>query len=190
MRFVYQSFFFVAWAAWAIYWWVAAAGTKATVRRESFASRSAHIGPLLLALVLLALPALPFLGLDTALLPRTVMRFWVGAGVTTFGLLYTVWARLHLKSNWSGIVTIKADHELITTGPYAFTRHPIYTGLLLAFLGSAIADGEVRGALAFVIAFAALWRKLRLEEKWLTQQFGAVYSEYMHRVAALIPKIL
>jgi len=118
------------------------------------------------------------------------MRFWVGAVVTTFGLLYTVWARLHLKSNWSGTVTIKADHELITTGPYAFTRHPIYTGLLLAFLGSAIADGEVRGALAFVIAFAALWRKLRLEEKWLTQQFGAVYSEYMQRVAALIPKIL
>ena len=190
VRFVYQSYFFVAWGAWVIYWWIAAAGAKAAVRRESFASRAAHIGPLILAIVLLALPGLPFFGLDTPLLPRTVTRFWIGASITTGGLLYTVWARLHLSSNWSGTVTIKADHELITTGPYAFTRHPIYTGLLLAFLGSAIADGEVRGMLAFLIAFAALWRKLRLEEKWLSERFGAAYCEYMRRVAALIPKIL
>jgi protein-S-isoprenylcysteine O-methyltransferase Ste14 len=190
VRLVYQSYFLVAWAAWAIYWWIAAAGAKATVRRESFASRAAHIGPLILAILLLARPSLPFFGLDTPLLPRTVLRFWIGAPITTAGLLYTVWARLHLKNNWSGTVTIKADHELITAGPYAFTRHPIYTGLLLAFLGSAIANGEVRGALAFLIAFAALWRKLRLEEKWLAEQFGAAYGEYMRRVSALIPKIL
>jgi protein-S-isoprenylcysteine O-methyltransferase Ste14 len=123
-------------------------------------------------------------------LPRSLSWFWVGAVITTAGLLYTVWARMHLKGNWSGTVTIKADHELITSGPYAITRHPIYTGLLAAFLGSAIADGEVRGALAFVIAFAALWRKLRLEERWLSEQFPVTYQTYAGRVAALIPRIL
>jgi len=189
-RYVYQSYFFVIWIAWVVYWYVAARDFKAVVRREPFASRIAHIGPLVLAVLLLAMPRLPYFGLATRLLPPTLAGFWIGAAIATAGLLYTVWARVHLKGNWSGTVTIKADHELVTTGPYRFTRHPIYTGLLAAFLGSAIADGEARGALAFLIAFAALWRKLRLEERWMTEQFGETYRAYSQRVAALIPKIL
>jgi protein-S-isoprenylcysteine O-methyltransferase Ste14 len=70
---------------------------------------------------------------------------------------------MHIGTNWSGIVTIKQGHELVTTGPYALVRHPIYSGLLLAFIGSAMARGEWRGVLAVLIAFLALWRKLRLE---------------------------
>jgi len=89
------------------------------------------------------------------------------------GLLFSVWARLHLGSNWSRAVTIKQDHELITSWPYAFVRHPIYTGLLLMFLGSALAEGEWRGLVALALVFAALWRKLKLEERWLGEHFGA-----------------
>jgi protein-S-isoprenylcysteine O-methyltransferase Ste14 len=68
---------------------------------------------------------------------------------------------VHLGRNWSGTVTIKQDHELIASGPYALVRHPIYTGLLLALVGSAMARGELRGAIAVLVAWAALWRKLR-----------------------------
>ena len=78
----------------------------------------------------------------------------------------------------------------MNSGPYAIVRHPIYTGLLLALVGSALARGEWRGVLAVVIAFLALWRKLRLEERWMQEQFGPAYEAYRKRVAALIPFLL
>jgi protein-S-isoprenylcysteine O-methyltransferase Ste14 len=110
--------------------------------------------------------------------------------LTLAGLLFTVWARTHLGRNWSGLVTIKQDHELITSGPYSTVRHPIYTGLLLAFVGSALARSELRGILAVVLVFWALWRKSRIEERWMRDQFGDAYREYSSHVAALIPFVL
>jgi protein-S-isoprenylcysteine O-methyltransferase Ste14 len=88
------------------------------------------------------------------------------------------------------MVTVKQDHELITSGPYAFVRHPIYTGLLLAFIGSAVARGELRGVLAVLLVFGGLWYKLRHEERWMREQFGEQYDLYSKRVAALVPGIL
>jgi protein-S-isoprenylcysteine O-methyltransferase Ste14 len=85
---------------------------------------------------------------------------------------------------------LKEDHELITSGPYALVRHPIYTGLLLAFVGCAVARGEWRGVLAVAVVFAVLWHKLRLEEKWLGAQFGEPYAAYSRRVAALVPYLV
>lgn len=79
---------------------------------------------------------------------------------------------------------MKQGHELVTTGPYAFVRHLIYTDLLLALLGSALAQGRWRGALAVFVAFATLWRKLRLEERWMREQFGQLYAGYATRVPA------
>jgi hypothetical protein len=72
--------------------------------------------------------------------------FWLGAVVTIAGLLFAIWAREHLGSNWSRSVTIKQGHELITSGPYAVVRHPIYTGILTGFLSMAIAISQVRGS--------------------------------------------
>jgi protein-S-isoprenylcysteine O-methyltransferase Ste14 len=95
-----------------------------------------------------------------------------------------------LGKNWSGTVTIKEGHELIMSGPYAVVRHPIYTGLLLAFLGSALARGDWRAVLAFALAAAALWRKLRFEERWMRAQFGDAYAAYARRVSALVPFVL
>ena len=106
------------------------------------------------------------------------------------GLLFTIWARLYLGRNWSGVVTLKKDHELVRGGPYRFVRHPIYSGLLLAIAGSAVVRGEWRGVLALIIAFVALWRKLRLEERWLGEAFGEQYAAYRAEVAALIPFVL
>jgi protein-S-isoprenylcysteine O-methyltransferase Ste14 len=85
---------------------------------------------------------------------------------------------------------VKEGHELITSGPYALVRHPIYTGLLLAFAGSAMARGEWRGLLAEALVFGALWSKLRLEETLMRAQFGATYEAYSRRVAALVPYIV
>ena len=177
------------WTAWGLYWWTSSRNVKAVRRRESAASRLAHFGPLALTGLLLASPVLPG-WLSSRFLPLNGVIDWIGVAIVTFGLGLSVWARIVLGTNWSATVTVKHDHEIIRSGPYRWMRHPIYTGLLLAVTGSAIARGEWCGVLAVVIAFGALWRKLQLEERWLTEEFGAAYADYVQRTAALIPFLL
>lgn len=178
------------WVAWMIYWWVSASKVKATVRSESLASRAAHIVPLVAAGIVLGLRNRPWGFLFDRMWPESLVMFWIGAATLAAGLAFSVWARVHLGKNWSGVVTIKEDHELIRSGPYALARHPIYTGILVAFIGTAIARNEWRGLVAVVIVFAALWRKLKLEERWLGETFGDRYAKYRDEVAALIPYLL
>ena len=187
----YRFLFPAMWFAWAGYWWLLSSNVKASVRNEPVMSRLLHIFPLMFAVLLLWLPSAPLLPwLNDRFVPWVEWEFWAGAALAAAGMLFTVWARGHLGRNWSGIVTVKNDHKLITSGPYALVRHPIYTGLLLAFVGSALARGEWRGLVAFVIALLALWRKLRIEERWMQEHFGEQYRAYMQRVAALVPFIL
>jgi len=174
------------WMAWIAYWWLASRGVKPVERRESAGSRLLHMVPLAIAAWLLWARTVPG-ALGERLFPWAPWEFWLGALLTAIGLLFTVWARLHLGRNWSGTVTIKREHEFVDTGPYALVRHPIYTGLLVAFIGSALARCEWRGILAVLLAWAALWKKLGLEERWMTERFGEKYVAYRHRVPALLP---
>jgi protein-S-isoprenylcysteine O-methyltransferase Ste14 len=178
------------WTAWAIYWWVLSLDVKTPSRVEPLESRLLHVVPLLLAFYLLSAPRLRYQVLNERFLPSGAWPFWLGAVLTAAGLFFAIWARNHLGRNWSGIVTVKEDHELITTGPYSVVRHPIYTGLLLAFVGSAIAVGESRGVLAVAIVLWSLLRKLRFEERWMREQFGETYEAYSRRVRALVPFLL
>jgi len=98
-----------------------------------------------------------------------------------------VWARVHLGGNWSGTVTVKEAHELIRSGPYSRVRHPIYTGLIAAALGTALASGTVGAALGAAIIAAALVRKLRAEEGFMHETFPGEYERYRAEVPALIP---
>jgi protein-S-isoprenylcysteine O-methyltransferase Ste14 len=178
------------WGGWAAYWFVAARSAKQDRRQESPLSRASHLVPLGFAAWLLFAGVLPGHFLGERFLPATRATSWVGVAVVAFGLGFAIWARYVLGRNWSGIVTLKQDHELVRGGPYRYARHPIYTGLLIAFLGSAIARGEWRGILAVLIAFAALWRKLKLEERWMIETFGDAYVRYRAEVRALIPFVL
>jgi protein-S-isoprenylcysteine O-methyltransferase Ste14 len=182
--------FAALWLLWALYWRIHSRGAKANVWAESLPSRLMHVVPMTLAALLLALPRVPLLGLDQRFLPRSVAIFGLGWLTAAAGLSFTVWARRHLAANWSADVTLKAGHELIISGPYSMVRHPIYTGLLLGFLGSALALGEWRGLLAVAVVGLSLWRKLRVEEGAMRQLFGERYQDYAQRVAALIPFIL
>jgi protein-S-isoprenylcysteine O-methyltransferase Ste14 len=114
----------------------------------------------------------------------------VGMLMVVAGIAFACWARHIIGSNWSSEVQVKQGHELIQRGPYGLVRHPIYTGLLLAFLGTAIAVGEWHGLLAVAIIAISFWFKLRLEERWMRESFGEVYVNYMRRVKALIPGVL
>jgi protein-S-isoprenylcysteine O-methyltransferase Ste14 len=128
--------------------------------------------------------------LDESFVPSSLWIAWLGLIMTFAGLLFACWARAILGRNWSGVVQLKEDHELIERGPYRFVRHPIYSGLLLAFLGTALMIGEWRALLAVVIVGVSFWRKLRLEERWLGEYFGGAYADYMRRVKALVPWVL
>ena len=139
MLWFYEAFFPVVWIAFLVYWNIKAVGAKATQRLEPAVSRILRLLAFVIAIVLLSVPRIPLHWLYVQLWPSGYLPFWLGAAVTVAGLLFAVWAREHLGRNWSRSVTIKQGHELITTGPYAVVRHPIYTGILAGFLGMAIA---------------------------------------------------
>ena len=183
----YESFFPVLWIAFLIYWQIKAVDTKTTQRLEPVASRILRALTFLIAIVLLSTTRIPLRWLYLQTWPTGFWPFWLGATVMVAGLLFAVWAREHLGSNWSRSVTIKQGHELITTGPYAVVRHPIYTGILAGILGTAIALSQVRGFIGFVLFFLMLWVKLRMEEQWMRSRFGEIYATYAHQTAALVP---
>jgi protein-S-isoprenylcysteine O-methyltransferase Ste14 len=187
MEAIQASLIPLLWLVWLIYWMVAARDAKATQRVESAASRAGHLIPLMLAFWLLWSRRVPAVFLGGTILPPSTVLYFAGAAIVAAGLAFAIRARHYLGRNWSGVVTVKQDHELIRGGPYRFVRHPIYTGLLAAFIGSAVARDEWRGVLAVAIAWLALWRKLLLEERWMIEQFGDAYRRFRDEVPALIP---
>jgi protein-S-isoprenylcysteine O-methyltransferase Ste14 len=182
--------FAILWLAWLAYWLLAALNVKRTQRRERFASLLLNRAPLVIGAFLLAFERQPLPWLSARFLPRSMAFYWIGLLMLATGLGFAVWARRYLGRNWSGIVTVKQDHELIRSGPYALVRHPIYTGLLLAMLGTAVAIGEWRGLIAFALITAGFVVKLRTEERFMSETFGEQYARYRAEVPALIPFVV
>ncbi|HSU06078.1 MAG TPA: isoprenylcysteine carboxylmethyltransferase family protein [Acetobacteraceae bacterium] len=187
MRYVHAWLILGMWTAWLLYWGAAALRTRATIRQESVSSRLLHNTPLLIGVWLLTFQGLPGTWLNARFLPRGDEWFWLGAVMIAAGLLWSVFARLHLGANWSAVVTLKQGHELIRTGPYRWTRHPIYTGLLLAIAGSVIAQGEWRSLLALALITAAFLCKISVEEHFMSAEFPDAYARYRAEVPALVP---
>jgi protein-S-isoprenylcysteine O-methyltransferase Ste14 len=160
---------------------------KPTQRRESPASRLAHLLPLALGGALIAAPQPPSSALAWRLWPPSLAAYAMGVALVIVGLAFAIWARVHLGGNWSGTVTIKQGHELIRSGPYAYVRHPIYTGLLAALLGTTLASGTVHAAIGLAIIAVALVRKSRVEEGFMREIFPDAYPRYSAEVPALIP---
>jgi len=132
----------------------------------------------------------PIYPLFVSLLPHSSIVMILGLIILIMGLSFVLWARANLGTNWSGSVTYKENHELIKRGPYALVRHPIYTGLLLMFLGTAITIGNVGGFLGFPVLFISCWIKLKQEEALMIKHFKEGYMDYKKRVKALIPFVL
>lgn len=86
-------------------------------------------------------------------------------------------------------MTVKEDHELVRSGPYGLVRHPIYTGILLAALGTSLAYGRIRCFLGVLVLTVAFKTKSLLEERFMQEQFGTQYVSYKQDVKALVPFI-
>jgi len=184
----------IAWIAILIVWLIGATNSKPTVRKQSLSSRvlqSALFGSSFVLLFNMLYNRRLRLGpLAVRFLPDSGTAAYAGLILTIAGVAFAIWARLRLGRNWSGTVTLKQNHQLIRTGPYALVRHPIYTGLLLAMLGTAVEIGKFGGLLAVAVAFIGLQWKVRDEEAFMTEQFGAEYLRYKSEVKALIPGIV
>jgi len=181
-----------AWMLFALYWLWGWRRVKDARRSEPLMPRLLKYWlPLMVGIVLIS-PVAWFHGtwLGSRMYPDSLAMALAGALLTLLGVAFACWARHVLGRNWSSVVQVKQDHELIQSGPYRWVRHPIYTGLLLAFLGTGIAIGEWRGPICVVIVAVSFWFKLRLEERWMRENFGAAYDQYMQRTKALIPGVL
>ena len=176
------------WIVFIVYWIIGAIKTRATRERESFTSRSAV---LLLegvgyVLVFSGSTGIGFLG--TRFIPRTMASAILGVVFTWSGIGLAIWARYHLAEYWSARITIKEDHQLIRTGPYTHLRHPIYSGLVLATMGSALVIDEWRCVLGVCLVLTGYCFKARKEETMLSQQFGDAFREHQEHTGFLIPR--
>jgi protein-S-isoprenylcysteine O-methyltransferase Ste14 len=176
------------WGIWLLGWLISAGATARTVAEQSAPSRLGHSLFVWIGAFLLFFRPRSLDGLMRPLL-RAPWTGWVGVGLVAIGLGFAGWARFHLGRLWSGRVTLKEDHTIIRSGPYGIVRHPIYTGLLLAFAGTALAQMTLPTLVGFVLVVIGLIIKIRQEERLLTDHFGAEYDSYSADVRALIPYV-
>ncbi len=182
--------FAVLWLGWFTYWMVAARNMKATRRREPITTFLLNRVFVVIGVLLLVFPHLLPQWLAGSFIVPGMVSYAIGLIMVAAGLGFSVWARVYLGRNWSAVVTIKQDHELVRGGPYGLVRHPIYSGLLFALLGTAVAIGEWRGLVAFAAITVGFLIKMRVEERFMDESFGEQYARYRREVAALIPFVL
>ena len=171
----------IAWAVFWVYWLVAASGA----RQGSGSTRTRPPGLIIivLAVVLLRVFRGDGLGITSPVLAAT------GTFLFAAGLAFAVWARLHLGRNWGMPMTTKDEPELVTSGPYRLVRHPIYSGVLLGLVGTALATNLYWLIIAAVMGAYFLY-SAKVEEGLMTAAFPSVYPSYRARTKMLIPFVL
>ena len=189
MSTILDSIILGCWMIFAAWWLVSALRVKTPAERQSRWSALAHRIPVGLGWFLLAYQGLPP-PMNLVLMPRTDWVRIIGVVVCVLGLYVTLWARRTLAGNWSSDVTFKQSHELVKTGPYRFVRHPIYTGLLVMCLGSAIEIGRLHCFLSLVVVGIGFWIKLKQEESIMLRHFPNEYPVYQKQVKALVPFVI
>ena len=177
------------WIVFVAYWAVGALKTRRTERKESFASRYGILFLEIIGFVLLFSENTEIGVLGHRVFPRTYALALTGVVLTWAGIALALWARWHLGQYWSARITIKEDHKLIRTGPYGRLRHPIYSGLDLAAIGSALAIDRWRCVLGVCLIILGYVIKANREEAMLTAQFGADFQEHCRHAGFLLPRI-
>jgi protein-S-isoprenylcysteine O-methyltransferase Ste14 len=171
---------YVVWGAFWLYWLIAAAGAKAGSRGR----RTRLPGLVILATFVL----LRVFNADALAVHNPIVK---AAGLILFfsGLGLAVWARIYLGRNWGMPMTEKQEPDLVTTGPYRFVRHPIYSGLLLAVLGTALVT-NLYWLIALGVVGAYFIYSATVEERLLTRSFPDAYPRYRAATKMLIPFVL
>jgi len=177
------------WAILGLYWLVAAFGRKRAEKREPPGERLVHIFLMLGGFALIYSPDPRFGALNHRFLPQSQTIDIAGIALTAAGVAFAIWARAHLGKYWSGDVTIRQEHRLIRTGPYKYIRHPIYSGMLLALVGTVLVIGEYRAIVGFAIILLGFFKKARKEETFLQAQFGDGFEEHKRLTGFFLPRV-
>jgi len=175
--------FAVGWAVFWTYWLVAAFSMK----RERVAwSRELRIRAVI---VVLAILLFRFGAFQNNGLNSDPLRAGLGLVLFAIGLGFAVWARINIGRNWGTPMSLKDDPDLVTSGPYRLVRHPIYSGILVAGVGTAVA---LSWAWLIAVALAGVYfvYSATIEERTLTDQFPDTYPAYSRSTKMLVPFIL
>ena len=191
----------MSWIAWLLSWWLAAWWRKPAVRRPPQLQEVIHLTPTVIGVWMLFATHAPFadptqqvfngpypLFEPIRLWSTPIMAGWACLALAAAGFLFCWWARVTLGQLWSGNITLKSDHRVVDTGPYRLVRHPIYTGLLLAALATALEKATVLAFAGVMLITFGFWLKARFEEGFLRAQLGReAYDAYAARTPMLLP---
>lgn len=185
----YEEFLILCWIVFYGYLLVSAFSVKRTVERSRRSGLSWRLPVILTLIIFVVIVRIGSLQgyISAEIWPQTLAVELIADALTVLGMAIAVWARRTLSSNWSAAVVFKENHNLITDGPYAYVRHPMYTGLLTMFLAVAILVGQVVGFIVFAIAVFGLLIKARSEENLMLKHFPKEYSKYKERTKMIIP---
>jgi protein-S-isoprenylcysteine O-methyltransferase Ste14 len=175
------------WIGMVVYWNVSARKIRPVASTEDAKSSGRHQLILNLAILMLFIPV-P--GLTRQFLAPTFAAVATGFTVQAGSAIFYFCTKQYLGRFWSSAVAIMKDHQLVRTGPYRLIRHPLYTGMLGMFAGTAIVSGQYHALIGAGLGVFAYWRKIRIEERALGAAFGAEYADYKRHSRALIPWLL
>jgi len=181
---VYNWIIIALWVAFVVYWAISARSAKKVAHRDLAGVWVRYVGFVIVILLIIFLPA----SFNIAFGAHTPTVMAIGTILCGAGIAFAIWARWHLGKNWNSGPSIQEGHELVTSGPYRFVRHPIYTGLIVALLGSALATNVGWFIIFLFLGSTFVWRIDR-EEKFMMQLFPNEYPEYKKRTRKLIPLI-
>jgi len=177
-----RLFIVVLWVVFVGSWTIAARWSGQTEKSLGLRAELRYRVPLLLGIALLVWP---FGG--HRFWHVTALEFWAVLALMLAGFAFCWWARLTLGVLWSRNVTLKVEHRVVDTGPYALVRHPIYTGMIVAFLATMLANPTFPALLGLGLISGGLWVKARMEEVWLRTALGEAYDAYRAKVPMLVP---
>jgi protein-S-isoprenylcysteine O-methyltransferase Ste14 len=179
--------FELIWTGWFLSWMAASIWSGRTEKRAATRETSIYRAAILIGAVLMMPWTAQIIGdkriweLSTAIACALIV-------VIFLGLLVTWLARIHLGRLWSSAITRKERHRVIDTGPYAFVRHPIYTGIITALVATAVIEATLAAMVGATLVCSGLWLKARAEERFLMVELGPDdYESYCRRVPMLIP---
>jgi protein-S-isoprenylcysteine O-methyltransferase Ste14 len=182
---------FALWLLFLVYWGIAAIGAKPSLDKPAWRKQAA-VRAFIIALLIIAyrVPALRnALGNASAHATEGVVWGAIGAALVGCGIGLAILARAYLGRNWGTPMSRKENPELVTGGPYALIRHPIYSGIILAMFGSMIGMSPF-WLLPLVLFGAYFIYSARREEELMCQQFPGPYQAYMRRTKMLVPFLL
>lgn len=179
---IFTSIINLIWVVFFAYWLLSGIGVKRNIRKGGWQRQGSRLLVIIVTLIIVSsVPGIRKIGFQNN-------PIWgvLGIIVCLIGFGIAVWARRHLGRNWGMPMTLKENHELVTSGPYQYVRHPVYSGVLLAMLGSALGGGFPWLVTSVVLGIYFVY-SAKTEERIMEEQFPDQYPEYKKRTKTLIP---